>query len=198
MRKLVVSSGNENKILEIKKLLEGLDLEVVSKDELGFKDFDVVEDKETLAENSRKKAIELSKLMDYIVIADDSGIFVDYLDGAPGVYSARYSGEHGNDKQNNEKLLKELDGVELKDRTAAFKTVITLVMENKEIYELEGICEGHIGFEEVGDMGFGYDPLFTPIGYDKTFGELSLDLKNTISHRYKAILKLREVLEKVL
>lgn len=198
MRKLVVSSGNKNKIKEIKELLDGLDLEVVSKDEIGFEDFDVIEDGDTLLENSRKKSVELSKKIDYMIIADDSGIFVDYLDGAPGVYSARYSGEDGNDKANNIKLLKALNGVESKDRTAAFKTVISLVMEDKSIYEIEGKCEGLIDFEEKGENGFGYDSLFIPNGYDKTFGELPSDIKNTISHRYKAMKSLRDMLEKIL
>lgn len=198
MRRLVVSSGNKNKIKEIRELLEGLSIEVVSKDEIGFQDFDVVEDGDSLLENSKKKALELSKLVDDMVIADDSGIFVDYLNGDPGVYSARYSGEDGNDKANNIKLLKALDGVEKQDRTAAFKTVISLVMEDKTIYEIEGRCDGIIDFEEHGDNGFGYDPLFIPDGYEESFGELSSEIKNTISHRYKAMKKLREILEDIL
>lgn len=198
MKKLVVSSGNKNKLREIKDLLKGLDLEIVSKDDIGFQDFDVVEDGESLSENSRKKAVELAKKTDYMVMADDSGLFVDYLNGLPGVNSARYSGVHGDDRANNEKLLRELDALDLEDRKAEFRAVITLVTEDGQVYEMEGICRGTIGFEPRGMEGFGYDPLFTPEGYDKTFAELDLDIKNTISHRYRAIVKLRKLLEEIL
>lgn len=198
MRKLVVSTGNKNKLREIRDLLKGLDIEVLSKDQVGQADFDVVEDGESLEENSRKKALGLFQELGEMVIADDSGLFVDYLDGAPGVHSARYSGLHGDDEANNRKLLKELEGVEYDLRRASFQTVISLVDQEGRVYEARGICPGHIEFEARGRGGFGYDPLFRPDGYDKTFGELDLELKNTISHRYRAIVELRKILEEIL
>lgn len=198
MKKLVVSTGNKNKIKEIKAILKDLDIEVLSKADIGFKDFDVVEDGDTLFENSKKKALGLAEKVDYMVMADDSGIFVDALDGAPGIYSARYAGEDGNDDRNNEKLLDALKDVKMEDRTARFKAVITLVTEDREVYEIEGICEGRIGFELKGDNGFGYDPMFIPEGYKETFGQLSDEIKNKISHRSKALLGLRDRLEKLI
>ncbi len=198
MKKLVVSSGNKNKIKEIREILKGLDLEVVSKDDLGFKDFDVVEDGETLEENSRKKAVELSKKIDYMVMADDSGLFVDYLGGEPGINSARYSGIHGNDQENNKKLLRALEGVGEEGRTAGFKAVISLVTEDKQVYSVEGEIRGKISFEPLGEEGFGYDPLFIPEGYSKSFAQLSSEEKNKVSHRYRAIVKLKNLLEDIL
>ena len=122
-----------------------------------------------------------------MVIADDSGLFVDILNGEPGVYSSRYAGEEGNDEKNNKKLLEELKNIPMEERTAKFKAVITLIAEDKEI-------KGTIGFGPKGENGFGYDPLFTPEGYDKTFGELGEEIKNKISHRAKALENLREEL----
>lgn len=198
MKKLIVATGNENKVREIKKLLKDLDIEVLSKKDIGFEKFDVVEDGNTLFENSKKKAVGLAEKIDFAVMADDSGIFVDALEGAPGIYSSRYAGEDGNDAANNEKLLKALEDVEMKDRTARFKAVITLITEDGQIHEMEGICEGHIGFELKGSNGFGYDPMFIPEGYKETFGELTDEVKNKISHRAKALLKLRNKLEKII
>ena len=198
MKKIIVSSSNKHKIDEIKKILNGLDVEVLSKDEVGLKDFDVEEDKDTLEGNSIKKAKELSDRINGIIIADDTGLFVDALDGAPGVYSARFAGENATYIDNNNKLLNQLKNVPLEDRTAQFRTVIALVLEDKSIKTVVGTCSGKIGFEPKGENGFGYDPLFIVDGYDKTFAELGEDIKNKISHRANALLKLREVLERVI
>lgn len=198
MKKLIFATGNENKVKEIQEMLKDLNIEVVSKKEMGFENLKVIEDGDTLFQNSKKKALGLAKKIDCAIIAEDSGLFVDALKGKPGVHSSRYAGEDGNDEKNNRKLLKELDGVETEDRRARFKAVITLVTEDKEIYEIEGICEGHIGFQLKGNNGFGYDPLFIPEGYSETFGELSDEVKNKISHRYKALLGLKDRLEELI
>ena len=198
IRKLILSSGNKNKIQEIKDILKELDLEVVSKDELGFAEFDVVEDADTLEGNAFKKAKELSKLVDGIVLADDTGLFVDALNGEPGVRSARYSGEDTNYQRNNELLLKNLDGVPTEKRTAHFKTVMALVLENGETLKAEGVCNGKIGFVQHGENGFGYDPLFVVDGLNKTFAQMSKEEKNKLSHRAKALQNLKKVLEKEL
>jgi len=195
MRKLVLSTGNKNKVKEIKEILKDLPIEVLGKDDIGLIDFDVVEDGDTLEANSLKKARELSKKVDYMVMADDSGIFVDALNGAPGVYSARYGGEDGNDDLNNETLLKNLDG---KDRTASFQSVIALITEDKKEYTVKGICKGKVLEEKKGDNGFGYDPLFVPDGFNETFAELDGEIKNSISHRRRAIDGLKSVLVEIL
>lgn len=197
-RKLVLSTNNKNKVEEIKDILKGLPIEVLSKKDIGFEDFDVIEDGTSLEENSVKKARALAEKTEFMVMADDSGLFVDCLNGEPGVYSSRYGGEEGNDDKNNEKLLGKLSDLPLKDRRASFKTVIALVTEEKEVLSVEGECKGHIGFELKGDNGFGYDPLFTPEGYDKTFAELDGEIKNTISHRAKALEEMKEVLTNLL
>ncbi len=197
-RKLILSSGNEHKIKEIKEILKDLNIEIVSKDDLGFKDLDVDEDKDTLEGNAFKKAEELSKLVNGIVIADDTGLFVDALDGAPGVYSARYSGENATYKGNNELLLKNLKDVPMEKRTAYFKTVIAIILEDGLKLKAEGICKGRIGFEAHGTNGFGYDPLFIVEGLGKSFGEMTDEEKNSLSHRANALRNLKNVLGEVL
>ncbi len=197
-RKLILSSGNAHKIKEIKEILKDLNIEIVSKDDLGFKDLDVDEDKDTLEGNAFKKAEELSKLVNGIVIADDTGLFVDELNGAPGVYSARYSGENATDKGNNELLLKNLKDVPMEKRTAYFKTVIAIILEDGLKLKAEGICKGRIGFEAYGTNGFGYDPLFIVEGLGKSFGEMTDEEKNSLSHRANALRNLKNVLGEVL
>ncbi len=195
-RKLVLSTENKHKVDEIKDILKDVDIEVVSRGELDIEDFHVVEDGETLEENSIKKARELAERCDYMVIADDTGLFVNALNGEPGIYSSRYAGEDGNDYKNCTKLLKNLE--DKKDRSAYFKTVIALITEDKKIYTLEGICKGSIETERKGSGGFGYDPVFKPEGYDHTFAELGELVKNRISHRAKALIELKEILKSIL
>ncbi|KNF07226.1 Ham1-like protein [Gottschalkia purinilytica] len=197
-KNLILSSGNENKIKEIKDILGGMKINIISKDEIGLKDLEVEEDKETLEENAIKKAMEISKHVDGIVIADDTGLFADKLEGRPGVYSARYSGEDATSEKNNIKLLKELENVPREERTAQFRTAIAIVLEDKSVKIVVGECKGIIEFSPRGKNGFGYDPLFTPDGYTKTFGELELEVKNKISHRANALQKLRNELESIL
>lgn len=197
-RRIVLSSGNEHKINEIKNILKHLPIDVISKNDIGLKDFDVVEDGKTLEENSMKKAKELRKLVDAIIIADDTGLFVDALNCEPGIYSARYAGENCSYEDNNKLLLKKLHNIPMEKRTAYFKTVISVVLENGETIIAEGICKGKIAFEPRGTNGFGYDPLFIVDGGDKTFAEMEDEEKNKVSHRANALLNLKEKLEEVI
>ena len=194
----MVSTGNQHKIKEIKDILKGIPIEVVSKNDLGFGSLNILEDGETLEDNSLKKAKGLANKLDYMILADDSGLFVDILNGQPGVYSSRYAGEEGNDEKNNSKLLQELKDIPLEKRIARFKTVIVLITENKDIKIVKGECKGKIGFENKGYNGFGYDPLFIPEGYDKSFAELGDNIKNKISHRAKALENLKNEILKLL
>ncbi|MPM33236.1 dITP/XTP pyrophosphatase [bioreactor metagenome] len=194
-RKIILSSGNKHKINEIKDILKNTIFDVVSKDDLGYLDFDVEEDKDTLEGNAFKKAEELHKLVKGIVIADDTGLFVDALNGDPGVYSARYAGEPVSYKDNNKLLLKNLEGVPMEKRTATFKTVMAVVLEDGSRLMAEGECKGKIAFEERGTNGFGYDPLFIVDGWNKSFSEMSEEEKNQVSHRANALMNLKEKLE---
>jgi len=197
-RKLILSTGNIHKVLEIKDILKDLPIEVLSKDELGFKDLDVEEDGKTLVENAIKKAKALKEKVDGMVMADDTGLFVDYLNGEPGIKSARYSEPNPTPEKNIAKLLKELNGVPMEKRTATFVTVIALITEDGRTITVEGQCKGYIGFEKKGSSGFGYDPLFIVDGYGKTFAELGEEIKNTISHRARALYNLRNEIMNVL
>jgi len=197
-RMLVLSTGNINKVKEIKDILKDLPIEVVSKDELGLEDIDVEEDGETLEENAIKKAKAIKDRVHGMVMADDSGLFVDYLNGEPGIKSARYSGPDANSEKNIQKLLKALEGVPMDKRTATFKTVIVLITEDGKVLTVTGECKGRIGFEKKGHSGFGYDPLFIVDGYGKTFAELGNNIKNQISHRARALEKLKIVLTNII
>ena len=198
MKKLILSTGNKNKALEIREILEDLNIEVYTKDQVGLKDFDVVEDKDSLEGNAVKKAYKLSEKVDGIVMADDTGLFVEALNGQPGVLSARYAGEEGNDQANKDKLLSELEGLEGQDRKAYFETVIALVTKEGKLETISGICRGTIAKEERGQGGFGYDPVFIPEGYDQSFAELGHEVKNKISHRALALEKMRTRLVELL
>ena len=142
-------------------------------------------------ENSKKKAVEIAKFLNIITIADDSGLCVDALNGEPGVYSARYSGT-GDDLKNNEKLIENLKGIE--NRKAKFVSVITVVFPDGETLVARGECPGHIIDREEGEFGFGYDPLFIPNGYQRTFGQMNEETKNRISHRAKALEEMERLL----
>ncbi|WDV46232.1 RdgB/HAM1 family non-canonical purine NTP pyrophosphatase [Clostridiaceae bacterium M8S5] len=191
MIKLVVSSGNQHKIQEIKEILRELPIDIVSKNDVGFKDFEVVEDKSTLEGNAIKKAVELSKKVEGLVVADDTGLFVDALNGAPGVFSSRYAGENVTYEDNNKKLLKELENIPINKRSAKFKTIIAIAKNGEIIKTIEGECKGRIANTKSGSSGFGYDPLFIVDEYNKTFAELGDEIKNKISHRANALIKLK-------
>lgn len=192
--KIFLATGNKKKISEIEKILKDTDIELVSIND-GIEIPEVVEDGKTFEENSLKKAKEIAKYTGMITIADDSGLCVEALGGAPGVYSARYSGENATYESNNEKLLKELAGKE--NRKAKFVTVITLCKPSGEHYSFRGEIEGEIIDELRGTDGFGYDPLFYLPEYGKTFAEIP-EIKNRISHRAKAIKALEEGIKKII
>ena len=181
--KIILSTDNAHKLKEITELLEEK-AELLSKTEAGFGDLHPVEDGDTLEANAFIKIKDIDCGEDDIIIGDDTGLFVRALNGEPGVYSARYAGEEGNDEKNRTKLLKALEGIE--DRSAYFKTVIA-VKRGNETYTVEGICSGGIIEEERGNAGFGYDPIFVPDGEEKTFAEMTDDEKNKISHRGRAL-----------
>jgi XTP/dITP diphosphohydrolase len=192
--RLLLATNNAHKVKELIDLLEGLHLQVVSL--AGFPDArKPVEDGDTFEANALKKAAHYSQYHGVWCVADDSGLVVDALDGAPGVISARYAGEDGNDAANNRKLLRELAGVETSRRTARFVCCAAMATPEGDSHFEMGSVEGHILFEPRGHNGFGYDPLFVPDGYDQTFAELPLAEKQAISHRGRAFRKLRAFLE---
>lgn len=193
-RRLVIASRNRNKIREIKELTSGFALEAMGIDELG--DFpEVKEDGATFYENARKKAVETARLVQELVLADDSGLEVDALGGAPGVQSARFAGDHADDAANNRLLLRKLEGFALEQRGAQFRCVMALAAPGSEVQFSEGICRGVIVFEPRGRGGFGYDPLFLVPEYSRTFAELESATKNRISHRSLAMEGMLKLLE---
>lgn len=194
LKTIIAASSNAHKIEEIQAIMSKFGMKVISRDDAGVPKFEIEEDGETFEENSLKKAEEIMKVTGEITVADDSGLMVDCLDGSPGVYSARFAGEECDDTKNNEKLLKLLDGICQEERTAKFVSVITLIFPDGETLVARGECPGHIIEVPVGENGFGYDPLFVPEGYDKTFAQLSAGEKNLISHRAKALCKLEKLL----
>ena len=194
MNKLLLATRNLHKQKEIQALLSGKDIEVITLRDVAPLP-EIIEDGVTFAANALKKAEVTAKLTDYWCLADDSGLEVDYLNGRPGVYSARYAGEPSDDAANNRKLLTELTGVPDAERTAQFVCVLALVSPAKN-WLLEGVCRGRIARKAEGDNGFGYDPLFMPEGYELTFAQLSPETKNRISHRAKALNQLAELLAK--
>jgi XTP/dITP diphosphohydrolase len=191
---IVAASRNQHKIDEMQAILKKFGMEIISRDDAGVPKVEIDEDGETFEENSYKKAYEIMKMCGKTTISDDSGLMVDYLGGAPGVYSARFAGEDGNDEKNNEKLIKLLEDVPAKERTAQFVSVITMVFPDGETLVARGECPGRIIHVPTGDNGFGYDPLFVPDGYDKTFAQLTSEEKNQISHRAAALKELEKLL----
>ena len=182
--KIVFATGNRNKVTEAAEAL-GSSFEIVTPAELGF-DGEIPETHETIPENAEEKARFIWDKFHLNCFADDTGLEVDVLDGAPGVYSARSAGEPKNPVQNVIKLLAELKHVPYEQRTARFRCCVALVIDGR-LEMFEGICEGHIALEPMGQLGFGYDPVFIPEGMEKTMAMLTLDEKNAISHRGKAI-----------
>ena len=193
--KIFLATGNKHKIDEIKAIFKNVkDIEILSiKD--GIEIPEVVEDGDTFEANSAKKALEIAKFTGMITIADDSGLCVDELNGEPGVYSARYSGEGATDASNNAKLIKNLQGI--KNRKAHFVSVITLGKPDGRAYSFRGEVEGEIIDIPRGDTGFGYDPHFYVAEYGKTLAEMP-EMKNVISHRANALKKLEVELEEIL
>lgn len=194
METVIIASGNQGKLKEFKELMKDLAVEVKS-----LKDFpeigDIEENGTSFAENAYIKAKAVFDATGCLSIADDSGLEVDALDGAPGIYSARYAGEDKNDAANNEKLLQEMDAVPKEQRGAQFHCAIVAIDKNGNRYDAEGIVRGEILRAPQGENGFGYDPLFYIEEFGRTTAELSMDEKNKISHRGKAVRRIVDVLK---
>lgn len=189
MNKIVLASHNEHKIQEIRAMLP-INFQLFSLKDIGFNE-EIPETSNSFRGNAIQKAKYIKIKTGFDCMADDSGLEVDALNGQPGIFSARYAGDHANHSLNNQKLLRELTGIQ--NRKANFRSVIALIFDSKE-YFFEGAVYGNIIDNLRGEEGFGYDPLFIPEGYDKTFAEMDLSLKNKISHRAIAIEKLIEFL----
>ncbi len=195
MKKIVIATSNTHKLLEVKEILKELPYEFVGLNE--FPDIPQIEETgKTLLENSLIKARTVHKITGFPTVADDTGLEVNILNGAPGVKSARYSGEKATSKDNLNKLLKDLDGLPYEKREAQFRTVISFIIDSKEHW-VDGIVKGIILDEPRGDSGFGYDPIFYIPKLKKTFAELSMEGKNKISHRGLALEKFRILLGKI-
>lgn len=197
MEKLILATRNLHKVEELQELLGDEEIQILS-----LKDFsnlpEVVEDGQTFQENALKKARIIAKTTGLPALADDSGLEVDLLDGAPGVYSARFAGLGATDADNNQKLLQLLEGIpDLNSRTARFRSVIALVLPDGSEKVVEGKCEGLILTELRGHGGFGYDPLFYLPEYAQTFAELPMKVKNKISHRGRAFRLILEEIRKI-
>ena len=196
--KLLIATNNNKKLNEIRKILDGSAIEILSMDDVGI-DVEVEETGLTFAENALIKARELFKISGVPTLADDSGLVVEALGGAPGVFSARYSGVEGvnKDNANIEKLLKELSQTD-QNRKAYFACAIALIDELGNENVVEGQCHGSIGNKKKGNNGFGYDPVFIVDGFNgKTMAELEPEIKNSISHRGNALRKIKKVLEQI-
>lgn len=194
MKEVIIATKNEGKVREFKAMLEPRGYDVKSLLDIGYTP-EIEETGQTFEENAVIKAETISKETGKIVIADDSGLSVDYLGGSPGVYSARYAGEEKNDLANLKKLLKELEGVEKEDRSARFRCALALCTPGQETKTVEGSVEGYITEEPRGTNGFGYDPVFLVKDKDQTMAELSSGEKNKISHRVEALKKLSALLD---
>lgn len=193
--RIIAATLNKHKIDEMSAITKEFGMEIISRSEAGVPDFEIEEDGATFEENSEKKARRIMEACGEITISDDSGLMVDALDGAPGVYSARFAGAGSSDVKNNEKLLQLLKDVPDQARTAKFVSVITMLYPSGEKIVARGECKGHILYEGQGNNGFGYDPLFMPEGFDRTFAQLSPEEKNQISHRSIALQTLRQKLK---
>lgn len=190
-----MATRNSGKLREIRDILRGLGIHLK-----GLNHFqqvpEIKEDGKSFVENALKKARFYANYFSKAVLADDSGLEVDALKGAPGIYSARYAGVRASDRENREKLLKEMEGLPKRKRGAQFKCVIAMVFPDGREIITEGSCRGRIGLKEEGKRGFGYDPVFYLPSYGKTMAELTVEEKNRISHRGKALRKLRRILNR--
>lgn len=189
MKTLVFATNNKHKLDEVQKIASG-SVNIVSLEDIDCHD-DIPETSDTLEGNALQKALYIKEHYGFDCFADDTGLEVESLNNAPGVYSARYAGPGHNSEANMNKLLQEMNGIE--NRKACFRTVIALIFNGKE-YFFEGIVNGQITKEKRGTSGFGYDPIFIPDNYTETFAEMGNDIKNTISHRAKAVKKLSSFL----
>ena len=197
MKKIVFATGNKDKLREIREIMADCEVEIVSMKEEGI-DVDIVEDGSTFEENALIKAKAIAKHTDAIVLADDSGLEVDYLNKEPGVYSARYLGEDTSYDIKNKAIIDRLEGVEKEKRTARFVCAIAAVLPDGSTLVTRQTMEGYIGYEPDGENGFGYDPIFYLDEFGCSSAALSREQKNAISHRGKALRAMKELLKKSL
>ena len=193
MKKIIFATGNAGKMKEIREILKDLDAEVLSMKEAGV-EAEIVEDGKTFEENALIKAKTVCKLTGEIALADDSGLEIDYLNKEPGIYSARYMGEDTSYRIKNANLIERLEGVPDEKRTARFVCAIAAAFPDGTVKTVRGTMEGRIGYEETGENGFGYDPIFYLPEYGCSSAELSMEEKNKISHRGKALRAITEEL----
>ena len=193
MKKIIFATGNADKMKEIREILSDLDAEVLSMKEAGVQ-ADIVEDGKTFEENAVIKETAICRLTGEVVLADDSGLEIDYLNKEPGIYSARYMGENTDYHVKNGNLIERLSGVPDEKRTARFVCAIAAAFPDGSVKTVRGTMEGRIGYEEKGENGFGYDPIFFLPEYGCTSAELSMEEKNKISHRGKALQAIKEEL----
>ena len=193
MKKIIFATGNAGKMKEIREILKDFDAEVLSMKEAGV-EAEIVEDGKTFEENALIKAKTVCKLTGEIALADDSGLEIDYLNKEPGIYSARYMGEDTSYRIKNANLIERLEGVPDEKRTARFVCAIAAAFPDGTVKTVRGTMEGRIGYEETGENGFGYDPIFYLPEYGCSSAELSMEEKNKISHRGKALRAIKEEL----
>ena len=197
MTKIIFATGNKDKMREIREIMQDYDVEIISMKEAGI-DLEINEDGATFEENAIIKAKAVAAFTDAIVLADDSGLEIDYLNKEPGVLSARYMGEDTSYNIKNQSLIDRLEGVEKEKRTARFVCAIAAVLPNKEVLVTRQTMEGYIGWEQEGENGFGYDPIFFIDEFGCSSATLSPEQKNSISHRGKALRAMKEELKKYL
>lgn len=193
MKKIIFATGNEGKMKEIREILADLDAEVLSLKDAGIK-ADIVEDGKTFEENAQIKAKAICEMTGEIALADDSGLEIDYLNKEPGIYSARYMGEDTSYRIKNANLIQRLAGVPDEQRTARFVCAIAAAFPDGTVKTVRGTIEGRIGYEEKGENGFGYDPIFYLPEYGCTSAELTMEEKNKISHRGNALRAIKDEL----
>lgn len=194
MKKIIFATGNQGKMIEIREILADLDAEILSMKEAGVQ-ADIVEDGKTFEENAVIKAKAICEKTGEIVLADDSGLEIDYLNGEPGIYSARYMGEDTSYHIKNNNLIERLAGVPDEKRTARFVCAIAAAFPDGTVKTVRAAMEGRIGYEERGENGFGYDPIFFLPEYGCSSAEISMEEKNKISHRGKALRAIKEALK---
>lgn len=192
---LLVATKNKKKLQEIREILEDLKLKIIPLDNY-VKLPRIIENGKTFRENAIKKAVKIASFSKKLTLGEDSGLCVEALNGAPGIYSSRFSGKGKSDLKNNLKLLKMLDGLVLKKRKAYYWCAVALADQTGLIGVAEGKCSGYIGFKMQGHFGFGYDPIFIIPGYKKTFAQLGSAIKHKVSHRYRALEKAKKILQK--
>lgn len=198
MKRIVFATGNENKMKEIRMILEDLGMEILSMKEAGV-DVDIVEDGASFEENAEIKARAVARVLtNDIVLADDSGLEIDYLDKAPGIYSARFAGEDTSYDIKNNILLDRMEGVPDEERTARFVCAVAAVFPDGTVDVVRETIEGRVAYEPVGDNGFGYDPIFYVLEYGCTTAQMSPEQKNELSHRGKALRSMRAILKEKL